>query len=67
MKTYVRGPLVLFPVSLEHRREARGAGWYLSFEQDKIPILNKALLTGIEKKNGITLPPSTTDEFEDLK
>ena len=54
--TYVRGPLVLFPVYVEYRREARGAGWYISFEQDKMPILNRALLTGIEKKSGITLP-----------
>jgi hypothetical protein len=29
--TYVRGPLVLFPISLEYRKLGKPSGWYLNF------------------------------------
>lgn len=64
--SYVRGPFALFPISIEHRKEAKPSGWYLSFSKEKQPILNRALMAAMRKKCGITLSESFYEEFEDL-
>jgi very-short-patch-repair endonuclease len=63
---YIRGPLVLFPVSIEHKKEGKPPGWYLSFSKDKQPIPNRALLAALKKKAGLTLAETFADQFEDL-
>lgn len=63
---YVRAPLVLFPVQLEHLKDIKPAGWYLIFPKDEMPVLNRALLAAIRKIGGYSLPDSFTDDFEDL-
>ena len=42
---YVRGPLILFPVTLEQKRQARGGGWFLNF-LDSIPLSLETYLVG---------------------
>lgn len=50
---YIRGPLVLFPISLEYKRQAKNGGWFLHFA-DKRPILNGALIAALKKKGSVS-------------
>ncbi len=63
---YVRGPLILFPISISYKQEGRSPGWYVSFSPDKAPILNRPLLEALRKKGGYVLPDLQLfmDEFE---
>jgi hypothetical protein len=63
--THVRGPVVLFPISIEFKRETK-SGWYIVPSQEKPPILNRALLTAIKKDAGLGVPNSLMEEFDDL-
>jgi superfamily I DNA and/or RNA helicase/very-short-patch-repair endonuclease len=63
---YVRGPLILFPVSIVYRQEGKPAGWYILFSEDKDPILNRALMQRIRIGGGQTLQYSFEEEFENL-
>jgi len=63
--TSVRGPVVLFPVSLEYKRETK-PGWYLVPSQEKPPTLNRALLAAIKKNAGLGVSNSFMEEFESL-
>jgi AAA domain len=65
-QTYVRGPLVLFPVGIEYRRETKTPGWYVFPSNEKVPILNRALLTAIKKNAGLGVSSSMMNELEDL-
>ena len=40
--TYVRGPLILFPISIEYRKLAKPSGWYLLFSKEKPSLVNRA-------------------------
>ena len=62
---YVRGPLVLFPISLEYKRQARNSGWFLHLV-DKRPILNGALIAALKKKGGYYLPEDYEDTFDEM-
>ena len=62
---YVRGPIVLFPISLEYERKARNGGWFLRLE-DKRPILNGALIAALKKKGGYMLPEDYEETFDEL-
>jgi hypothetical protein len=65
---YVRGPLILFPASVSYNQEGKSPGWYVSFSQDKGPILNRPLLEALRKKGGYVLPDIQLfmDEFENF-
>jgi hypothetical protein len=63
---YVRGPLVLFPISIIYKNQGKPPGWYLSFSEEKDPILNRALMEAIKREGGLGLPEKFTDDFEDL-
>jgi superfamily I DNA and/or RNA helicase/very-short-patch-repair endonuclease len=63
---YIRGPLILFPITIEYKKTGRPPGWYIVFSKEKKPILNRALFEGIRKIAGITLHQSFVDEFENL-
>lgn len=62
---YVRGPLVLFPISLARKSKSGGSGWILGLE-DKRPILNGALVAALRKKGGHQLARDYEERFEDL-
>lgn len=64
--TYVRGPLVLFPILIEYIEDIKTAGWYISFSADKMPILNRAILGAVENIHKFHLPESFVQEFENL-
>ena len=59
---YVRGPLVLFPVSLERKRQPKNGGWYLN-PVDTSPSINGALVSAIRKKGEIDPPDDMEDSF----
>ena len=63
---YIRGPLILFPISIIYKEESRPAGWYIVFSEDKDPILNRALLESIRVETYRVLSHSFTNEFENL-
>lgn len=64
--SYIRGPFVLFPITIEYRKEGRPPGWYVSFSKDKPAVPNRALIAALKKKARVNLPDSFFDEFEDL-
>jgi hypothetical protein len=55
LDTYVRGPLILFPISIEYRKFGRPSGWFLSFSKEKPIIVNRALMALLKKKGRISL------------
>jgi superfamily I DNA and/or RNA helicase/very-short-patch-repair endonuclease len=63
-QTYVRGPLILFPASITYKQQARTAGWYIEFSEDKDPILNRALMQLVKKH--VSIPDTLTKDFENL-
>lgn len=63
---FVRAPLVLIPIKLEHLKNTRPPGWYVNFPDNEVPVLNRALLAAIRKIGGYVLPESFIEEFEDL-
>ncbi len=62
---FVRGPLVLFPVSLEQRRRAKGGGWYLNF-LDSRPIFNGALIAAVKRRAELRIPEDIQETFDQL-
>lgn len=62
---YVRGPVVLFPISLEYCRQAKNGGWFVRFE-DRRPKLNGALIAALKKKGGYSLPEDYESTFDEL-
>lgn len=63
-KEFVRGPLFLFPIVLEYKKNSNPSGWYIK-SSDK-PLFNKALLERIRKVSGIVIPESILDEYESI-
>lgn len=63
---YVRAPLVLFPVQLEHLRRERVPGWYVTFTEDNPPVLNRALLAALRRVRGISLEDDFQDRLEEV-
>ena len=62
---FVRGPLILFPVVVEQKRQARGGGWFLNFI-DSRPIINGALIAAIKKKAELKIPENIEEKFDEL-
>ena len=62
---YIRGPLVLFPISVERKHQARGGGWFVNFTDNR-PLLNGALIAAIKKKGEYNIPEDYEEKFEDL-
>ena len=60
---FVRGPLVLFPISLERRRQK--GGWYIQFANRR-PILNGALIASLRKKGNYNLPEDYEESFDEM-
>ena len=60
---YIRGPLILFPISITQNRKAKGGGWEINFTGNK-PILNGALVATIKKKAEVDIPEDIDEQFE---
>ena len=60
---FVRGPLVLFPISLEHSRQK--GGWYIHLANRR-PILNGALIASLRKKGNYNLPEDYEELFDEV-
>ncbi|HUL39743.1 MAG TPA: AAA domain-containing protein, partial [Methanomassiliicoccales archaeon] len=41
-------------------------GWYLVFEEDEYPVLNRALIAALRRACGITLPENLQEKLDDL-
>lgn len=63
---YVKGPLVLFPISIEYRKFGKPSGWYLVFSGEKTVIVNRALMALLKKKGRIAVSDSFYERFEDI-
>lgn len=64
-ENYIRGPLVLFPISLKYHRRAKNGGWILKF-LDSRPIINKALFATLMKVGEYEIKNNYGEMFEDL-
>lgn len=63
---YIRGPLVLFPISIYFGREGNNEiGWYVKF-LDSAPIFNHTLFATLEKIGGFKMNDSFESDFEDM-
>lgn len=62
-EVYVRGPLALLPVRLEHRLKAQRPGWYAAFDEPLVQ-LNRALLGTLRKHKGFSPPEELADEVQ---
>ena len=62
---YIRGPLVLFPIGLERKRQSKGGGWFVNLTDNR-PLINGALIASIKKKGEYSLPHDYEEKFEDL-
>ena len=54
--------MILFPVTLEQKRQARGGGWFLNF-LDSRPIINGALIAAIKKKAELKIPENIEEKL----
>ena len=62
---FIRGPLVLFPVGVEQKRQAKGGGWFLNFLNSR-PIFNGALIAAIKNKAELKIPEDIEETFDQL-
>lgn len=62
---FIRGPLVLFPVNLELKKQTNKGGWYINFLTSG-PIFNGALLTAIKKRSEIDFPKNIDETFDEI-
>ena len=62
---YVRGPLVLFPISLVRSKKETRKGWTVELAH-KRPILNGALIASLKKKGGHTPPENYEELFDEM-
>lgn len=59
--SYIRAPLVLFPVSLSFEKTKKPPGWYLTIDSEREPIVNRALLSYLKRIGHADMP----DEFQE--
>ena len=62
---YLRGPLVLFPISVYSGREGTTSGWFVKFS-DVSPIFNHTLFAALEKIGGYKIGDNLESDFEDM-
>jgi hypothetical protein len=62
---YLRGPLVLFPISVYRGHESTTSGWFVKFT-DVSPIFNHTLFAALEKIGGYKISDELESEFEDM-
>ncbi|MFZ1077508.1 MAG: AAA domain-containing protein, partial [Nitrosotalea sp.] len=64
--TYIRAPLVLFPVTLELEKTKKPTGWYIHQDQDRTPTVNKALFSFLKSKGYTEFLENLEDKFTEL-
>ncbi len=64
--TWVRGPLLLLPIDIEHRPGSRPGGWHASLREGAHPAVNKALLAAVAKVQDTRIQDTLIDGLEDL-
>ncbi len=65
-ESFVRAPLVLFPVRLERVRRDTSPGWYLAFAEEEYPVVNRALLAALKKACGVSLSEEFQERLDDI-
>jgi len=64
--TYIRAPLVLFPVTLELEKTKKPTGWYIHQDQERTPMINKALFSFLKSKGFTEFPQDLEDKSTEL-
>ena len=62
---YIRGPLVLFPVTLRRSRESANPGWYLDISSSQ-PVYNGAIVSAVKKIGKIDVGNKAEEGFESI-
>jgi len=65
-ESFVRAPLILFPVRLERVRRDTSPGWYLTFAEDEYPVINRALLAALKKACGVSISEEFQERLDDI-
>ncbi len=63
---YVRAPLILFPLKFERVRYDGIPGWYIAFDDEEYPVLNRALIAALRRTCGLSLPDDLQEKLDDL-
>ncbi|HJW20310.1 MAG TPA: AAA domain-containing protein, partial [Candidatus Nitrosotalea sp.] len=64
--TYVRAPLLLFPVTLGLEKIKKPDGWYVHQDQERTPTVNKALFSFFKSKGYTEFPEDLEDKCTEL-
>lgn len=62
---YIRGPLVLFPISVYAGREGTTSGWFIKFANVS-PIFNHTMFAVLKKIGGYEINDKLESDFEDM-
>lgn len=65
-ESFVRAPLILFPVRIERVRRNTYPGWYLTFADDEYPVVNRALIAALKKACGISISEEFQERLDDI-
>ncbi len=63
---HIRGPIFLFPATLEKRANDPQPGWFVSLESSRDPVPNRALLEVLRKKTDIDLLDALDAALQEL-
>jgi very-short-patch-repair endonuclease len=64
---FLRAPLILFAVELEHKRDVPRPGWYLSFSSDQPLRWNRTLFAAIYRSLEIPIPSTLDEDLDNLQ
>ncbi len=65
-ESFVRAPLILFPVHIERVRRDTSPGWYITFAEDEYPVVNRALIAALKKACGISISEEFQERLDDI-
>jgi very-short-patch-repair endonuclease len=63
---YIRGPLLLAPITLVHDRTTRPAGWRIELDEEAGILPNRSLLGVLRKHRNYRLPEPIDETIEEL-
>jgi len=65
-ESFVRAPLILFPMRFVRSRKNGSPGWYAVFSEGQEPVVNRALVSALRKSCSINLPDDLQDRIDDM-
>ena len=63
---YIRGPLILFPISIEHKREGKTSGWFITSSKAKKPTVKESFNRSNSKSIWSNFSETLNEEIEEM-